>query len=131
PLPLELSDDWQARTQVRSFTILAGTRIDERRKSVGVAAKGGSGSSSSPVPDAILTMAQSEFFSFNGHNDLWHMDWRARLVPFAFTNGPIGSDSGDTTGTVQAGALDKVRQALGDFANSDFGQTLTRQFLVH
>jgi hypothetical protein len=76
-------------------------------------------------------MAQAEFISWNGHNDLWHMDWRARLVPFSFTNGAVGNQTGDSTGTVPSGALDQIGSALTNFSNSSTGQSLMRQFLIH
>ena len=112
--PLDISADWKQRTQVRAFTVLAGTNMDQRRQSVGVAKKGGAGEA--PTLDGILTMAQAEFLSWNKHNDLWHMDWRARLVPFT-----VG---GDTSGT-------NITSQISSFMNSSDMQGLTSQFLVH
>ena len=130
PLPLELADDFAARSQVRAFTVLAGTRSHERRVSVGVARRGGAGGD--PIPlDALMTMAQAEFTSWNSNEDLWHMDYRARLVPFSFGSKPEGGKTGDSTGEVPGGALTAVQGALTGFLNSETGQTLTRQFLVH
>ena len=59
----------------RTLSSLGDSDAAWRRKIVGVAAQ----KKSSDGRNAALGSAQAEFFAFNGHEDLWHVDWRARL----------------------------------------------------
>jgi len=77
----------------------------------------------------MMGMAEAEFMAWNGHEDLWHMDWRARLVPFTFSN----SQDGDTSSAsgVPAGASGIVSSAISDFLGKSGTASLKDQFLLH
>ncbi|MDB4966264.1 MAG: hypothetical protein JWN44_1953 [Myxococcales bacterium] len=74
-LPLKLSGGWKERRFFRTVSSLGDTDVAWRRKQVGVAAL----KKSRESENQTLGSAQAEFFAFNGHADLWHVDWRARL----------------------------------------------------
>ena len=74
-LPLALAGGWHDRRFFRTKSSLGDTDARWRRKIVGVAAQ----VKSSDGRNATMGSAQAEFFAFNGHEDLWHVDWRARL----------------------------------------------------
>ena len=74
-LPLRLAAGWHDRRFFRTVSSLSDTDVQWRRRMVGVAARHKNGDTAS----ATLGSAQAEFFAFAGHEDLWHMDWRARL----------------------------------------------------
>jgi hypothetical protein len=74
-LPLKLAGGWHDRRFFRTVSSLADTDATRRRRLVGVAAL----HKSSDTTNQTLGSAQAEFFAFNGHEDLWHMNWRARL----------------------------------------------------
>jgi hypothetical protein len=132
PLPLVFKETpkdgdapyWKAHSQVRAFTLLTDTNMDQRRQSVGVATRHMGGR---PNLNQMLTMAQAEWFAFNrggpggNHEDLWHMDWRARLVRFMFTD--VNSHGGD-------GNAAGIGQAIESFLNSA-GAALKDEFMVH
>lgn len=125
PLPLDLADDWKSRVNVRAFTILTDSNIAKRRQSVAVASKN---KGSAPAFNQMLGMAQAEFYAHNGHEDLWHMNWRARLVRFTFGD-TSGTDSGSAG--VPAGGAGQVSGILQQLMNSDVAGTLGDQFLLH
>jgi hypothetical protein len=124
PKPLDLADDWTSRTNVRAFTVLTDAQVAQRRQSVGIASKD---KGSAPALNQLMGMAQAEFFQQNGATDLWHMDWRARLVRFTFGN-TSGSDTGGATG-VPADGASVVQSALSGM--NDVMSTLGDQFLLH
>jgi hypothetical protein len=74
-LPLKLASGWHDRRFFRTVSSLGDTNVERRRRMVGVAAL----QKSSDSTNQTLGSAQAEFFAFNGHEDLWHMNWRARL----------------------------------------------------
>ena len=74
-LPLALAGGWHDRRFFRTMSSLGDTDAAWRRRIVGVAAQ----KKSSDGRNATVGSAQAEFFAFNGHEDLWHVDWRARL----------------------------------------------------
>ena len=57
--------------------------------------------------DIAVAYEQAEFYAHNGpgHYDLWHMNWRARLVRFTFNNDSEFS-TGDAAGTGGPSAAD-------------------------
>jgi hypothetical protein len=122
PLPMKMKDKWQDHSQVRAFTLLTDAAMDDRRQSVNVASRN---KGSRPFLNQMLGMAQAEFYHFNGPtaDDLWHMDWRARLVRFYFF-----SPDGNTGGTPGA---DTILAKIGDFLLNDAGAALKDQFMVH
>jgi hypothetical protein len=131
PKALELSKDWTptyAGRYVRAFTVLSDSNLDARRRAVGIAARN---KPAAPALNQLVGMAQAEMFGFNGHEDLWHMDWRARLVRFRFSDGSDTSGGvGDAAGSgVPAGAVDVVSGALGKALGGAGG--LQDQFLLH
>ena len=133
PLPLDLADDWESRKNVRAFTLLTSTNMDQRRQSVGIATKD---KGSAPFFDKMIGTAQAEFYGFNGpgHEDLWHMDWRARLVRFEFTNGgESGSDTGDAAGSggPSGDQASGVLSAINNFVSTNGSAALADQFLLH
>jgi hypothetical protein len=131
PLPLVLTSDWQTQRFVRAFTLLDDTNMDARRSWVGVATKN---KGAAPMLNTLLGMAQAEFFAFNsGHDDLFHMDWRARLVRFSFSDGSDqGGSEGDATSQgVPSGIGAKVAGILNQFLSSSPGAALQDQFLLH
>ncbi len=74
-------------------------------------------------------MAEPEWMAWSGHEDLWHMDWRARLVPFTFgdtTDGDTSSAKG-----VPSGASGLVSKAISDFMGKSGMSGLQNQFLLH
>jgi hypothetical protein len=120
--PLVLADDWKDRVIVRGYTLLGDANVAARRQAIAVAAKD---KGSSPAQSELLGTAQAQIFAFNGdgHDDLWHMDWRARLTRFTF-----GSTSGDASSAAGAQA---IVQKLQDLAMSSGAQGLADQFMVH
>ena len=74
-LPLALAGGWHDRRFFRTMSSLGDTDAAWRRRIVGVAAQ----KKSSDGRNGTVGSAQAEFFAFNGHEDLWHVDWRARL----------------------------------------------------
>jgi hypothetical protein len=130
PIPLELADDWESRKDVRAFTLLTDTKMDERRQSVAVASKN---KGSRPMLNQMLGMAQAEFFAWNGtgHEDLWHMNWRARLVRFTF-GGTNGEDVGEAGSQgVPSGGASSILAKVKDFMANDGASVLADQFLLH
>jgi hypothetical protein len=128
PTPLLLADDWKSRRNVRAFTLLTDSTMGERRQSVNLAAKQKAGA---PMLNQLLGMAQAELYAHNGHEDLWHMNWRARLVRFTF-----GDTSGTDTGAaasegVPAGGAAAISQQLQQFLLQDGAAVLADQFLLH
>lgn len=74
-VPLALADGWHDRRFFRVKSSLADSDASWRRRIVAVAASQKSGDGR----NATIGSAQAELFAFNGHEDLWHVDWRARL----------------------------------------------------
>ncbi|HZS40534.1 MAG TPA: hypothetical protein VFF06_27065 [Polyangia bacterium] len=130
PLPLDLSDDWQQHNQVRAFTMLTDTAMADRRQSVNVAVKPGQ-ASAAPMFNELLGTAQSEFFAFNGHEDLWHMNWRARLVRFTFPTSLSGGDTSAASGGPSAADSSTIANKVTSFLSSSGGAALGDQFLLH
>jgi hypothetical protein len=132
PVPLDLSDDWQQRKNVRAFTVLTDTNMDARRQSVNVGVKADS-RSSNPGFNQLLGTAQAEFYALNGagHDDLWHMDWRARLVRFTLGD-TSGSDTGDAAGEgVPSAGASQISNLMNQFLNSSEASVLADQFMLH
>lgn len=130
PPPLVWADGWDGKRQTRAFTVLDDSHMAERRASVDVGAKAGERGGAAPLPyNQMLGMAQGEWMAWNGHADLWHMDWRARLVPFTFGDTSDGntSDAKD----VPAGASGMVSKVVGDFLGKSGLSSLKDQFLLH
>ena len=130
PLPLLLADDWESRKNTRAFTLLTGANVDQRRQSVAVASKN---KGTSPALNELLGTAQAEFWAFNqdGHDDLWHMDWRARLVRFTFGD-TSETDTGDASSQgVPAGGASTIASKVKDFLQNNAGAALGDQFLLH
>jgi hypothetical protein len=128
PVPLVLADDWKERINVRAFTLLSDTKMEERRQSVNVASKQ---KGSAPMLNQMLGTAQAEFFAHNGSEDLWHMNWRARLVRFTF-----GDTSSTNTGEagsqgVPGAGASAISQKIKDFMLKDGAAAFADQFLLH
>ena len=132
PVPLDLADDWQKRKNVRAFTVLTDTNMDARRQSVNAAVKADS-RSGNPMFNQMLGTAQAEFYALNGpgHDDLWHMDWRARLVRFTLGD-TSGSDTGDAAGEgVPSAGASQISNLMNQFLNSSEASVLADQFMLH
>ncbi len=81
-----LSPDWLQRRFVCGASTLADSDLDYRRGAVGMALF-----EKPPAPRStkLQTAARAEFLPWWGEADLWHMDWRARLVKWQdCSNGP-------------------------------------------
>jgi hypothetical protein len=134
PKPLLIADDWQQHKDVRAFTLLTDANMSARRQSVNVAVRPGH-AGSNPMLNQLLGTAQAEFYAFNGggHEDLWHMDWRARLVRFTFSNDTDGAGGvGDAAGEgVPAGGAQAVGDKIKDFIMNDGAAALADQFMLH
>ena len=117
-----LADDFADRKFVRAYTMLSDANGEMRRNSVQVGVKQ---KQSAAAYDSLLATAQAEMYAFNGkgHDDLWHMDWRARLVRYTMTS---DSDSGSGT----AGAA-SIASKLSSIASSKAAGSLADQFSVH
>ena len=111
---------------VRAYSILTDSNMGARRSNVGVAS---ANKGSNPALNQLLSTAQAEIYAHNHHEDLWHMNWRARLVRFTFTNESGGSTS--TDGGPPAGTADKILDALTGFLSNTIGAGLANQFLLH
>jgi hypothetical protein len=123
PKPMELKKDFDNHPEyrnVRAFTLLTDAKMDDRRRSVGVATKN---KGSRPFLNQLMGMAEAEIYAFNGHEDLWHMNWRARLVRFTFTD-DVQNGGGDPS----AGA---IADQIKNFLLNDVGGALGDQFLLH
>lgn len=74
-----LSPDWLTRRWVCGASTLAESNLDYRRGTVGMSLL-----DKPPPPRStkLQTAARAEFLPWWGEADLWHMDWRARLVPY-------------------------------------------------
>ena len=83
-----------------------------------------------PGLNSMLGMAEAEWMAWNGHEDLWHMDWRARLVPFTFGS-TDGADNPGDTGDVGADKAGLVSKILKDFGGKTGLGDLSNQFLLH
>ncbi len=132
PQPLDLSDDWQKHKDVRAFTMLTDSKMADRRQSVSIASKD---KGSAPMLNELLATAQAEFFAFNGsgHDDLWHMDWRARLVRFTFGGDTSGADTGDaaSSGGPSGADASTISSKLSSFLTTDGAAAFADQFLLH
>lgn len=128
PKPLVLKDNWKEHRIVRAYTILTNSNMSSRRNVVGVAA---TNKGSSPALNQLFSSAQAEIYAHNNHEDLWHMNWRARLVRFSFSN-EAGGGTGDagSDGPSQ-GMVDQILGALSDFFTQTLGAALADQFLLH
>ncbi len=79
--PQELTQDWRKKSRIAAVAILADSRPDDRRAQMAAAA-----SQWGPAPSAkshsMFGTAEAAVYGFDGESgeDLWHMDWRARLV---------------------------------------------------
>jgi hypothetical protein len=130
PQPLDMADDWKSRRFTRAFTLLTDSNMATRRQSVNIATKN---KGSAPMLNQMLGTAQAEFYAFNGdgHDDLWHMDWRARLVRFTFgdtsetSTGSAGSEGVPTTGASD------ISSKLSEFLSQDGSAVLADQFMLH
>jgi hypothetical protein len=130
PIPLDLADDWQSRVNTRAFTLLTDANVAQRRQSVAVASKQ---KGSSPAIAELLGTAQAEFFAFNGagHDDLWHMDWRARLVRFTFGD-TSQTDTGDAGSQgIPAGGASTIADKVKGFVTNNGAAALADQFMLH
>jgi len=67
--------------------------------------------------------------AWNGHEDLWHMDWRARLVPFTF--GATADGDTSSASDVPADASGIVSKVVNDFLGKSGMSSLKDQFLLH
>lgn len=133
PKPLVLVKDWDTKKFTRAFTVLTDTNMDARRRAVSVASKD---KGSAPMLNQMLGMAESEFFAWNGsgHDDLWHMDWRARLIRFTFSDGSDqGGSEGDASGSggPPAGTGNLVSGIISGFLKHSGAASLQDQFLLH
>jgi hypothetical protein len=129
PLPLVFADDWKKKVDTRAYTVLTDTNMDQRRQSVAIAEKQ-SQRTAAPMVNKMLGMAEAEWTAWNGHEDLWHMDWRARLVPFTFGSTSGGDNPGDT-GDVPSGSAGVVSEILNDVKGKTGLDGLSNQFLLH
>lgn len=129
PPALTFTDDWKQKVDTRAFTVLTDTNMDARRKSVMVGERSSQRGNAAPMVNQMMGMAESEWTAWNGHEDLWHMDWRARLVPFTFG----AHADGDTSGAsgVPAGASGMVSKLIDDFLAKSGTASLKDQFLLH
>jgi hypothetical protein len=137
PKPLVFTSDWDKQRQVRAFTVLTDSDVATRRRAVGIAVRTQDRSgalASAPAANQLLGMAQAEWLAWNGsdHADLFHMNWRARLVRFSFSDGSdMQGGVGDAGGQgVPAGAGDVVSGVLGSIMGGA-GGALQDQFLLH
>ena len=130
PVPLDLADDWESRKNTRAFTLLTDSNMDQRRQSVSVATKT---KTSNPMLNQLLGTAQAEFFAFNGpgHDDLWHMDWKARLVRFTFGD-QSETDTGEagSQGVPSAGAS-SIADSVKSFLANNGAAAFQDQFMLH
>jgi hypothetical protein len=76
-LPLKFSDDWRKLRFFRMQSALPASVGSWRSSLASLGAPAGFRAQLPSV--SMAATAQSEFFAFNGHADLWHMNWRARL----------------------------------------------------
>jgi hypothetical protein len=132
PKPLVFTADWDKQRQVRAFTVLTDSDLATRRRAVGIAVAPRDRSAAVPMANQLLGMAQAEYLAWNGHNDLFHMNWRARLVRFTFSDGSdMQGGVGDAGGQgVPAGAGDLVAGILKSIMGGA-GGVLQDQFLLH
>ena len=130
PLPLVFADDWKQKVDTRAYTVLTNTNMDQRRQSVAVGEKASERGGAAPALNQMLGMAEAEWMAWNGHEDLWHMDWRARLVPFTFGS-TSGADNPGDTGDVPAGTSGIVSGILNDVKGKTGLSDLSSQFLLH
>jgi hypothetical protein len=129
PPPLVFADDWKQKVNTRAFTVLTDTDMATRRRAISVAERGKDKGGAAPALAQMMAMAESEWMAWNGHEDLWHMDWRARLVPFTFGATPAG-DTSQASG-VPAGASGMVSKIINDFLSKSGTASLKDQFLLH
>lgn len=128
PVPLILADDWKQRVNVRAFTLLSDTNMELRRRSVNVASKN---KGSAPQLNQLLGTAQAEVLAFNGKEDLWHMNWRARLVRFTFGDTSETNPGEAGAAGLPAGAAAGVSAKIQEFLLKDGAAVFADQFLLH
>jgi hypothetical protein len=77
-----LPADFAERRFVRGYLLVEDTGARRRQEAVAVGARAAE-RVPTPIDPSSLSMARAEIYAFHGpgHDDLWHMDWRARLVP--------------------------------------------------
>ena len=71
--------DWQNQRWVCAASTLDESNLDYRRGTVGMSLIQ---KPDAPRPKNLQTIARAEFLPWWGQADLWHMDWRARLVTY-------------------------------------------------
>ncbi|MFO8072087.1 MAG: hypothetical protein R6V85_09455 [Polyangia bacterium] len=112
--------------RVRGF-VLAGTDHEQRRRGVAIAAGAGPGD----VLPGRLAFAGADFLS--GEMDLWHMDWRGRLIRFRLPAG--GLDLGSQCGGEFAGECgqvgDKIDGGGEDGLLGSLGAPGLEDFVLH
>ena len=129
PPPLVFTDDWKQKIDTRAFTVLTDSNMDARRKAVSVGERTRDKGGAAPTVAAMMGMAEAEWMAWNGHEDLWHMDWRARLKPFTFGEHKDGDTSGASG--VPAGSSGMVSKLIDDFLSKSGTASLKDQFLLH
>jgi hypothetical protein len=76
-LPLRLSSAWRGRRYARTRSWLDYSQADWRRSVTTIYAD--EQIRTRPAREHAEATAQAEVFSFGRHDDLWHVNWRARL----------------------------------------------------
>jgi len=114
PHPLVLPHDFDELQFTRGYTLVQDSRAADRHRAAAVAARRSDEANGDPLERSLLEMARAQIYAFSGHEDLWHMDWRARLVPMA---AQLENDTGtpilQTDVVMIAAALDRLYASDG------------------
>ncbi len=123
--PRELDmDRYPDESKMRGVVIGEG-KSGRRTRGVGVAAKGAD--TSGPWGTRV-SVAAAEYYS--PHNDLWHIDWTARLIRFRFsydTEGTTGEGGGGSEGYGGGGSGGFGGGGSGGGMGGGFGQDMFSQ----
>ena len=131
PTPIIFSDDWKDHKDTRAYSITTDSNVDARRKSVAIASKT---KLASPITAQFLATAEAEFYAENGsgHDDLWHMDWRARLERYttdSSSTSPVAALTAFTSFLASVGGGDLQNELSGALMRKQRGAIML-EFLI-
>jgi hypothetical protein len=122
--PLVLPPNWDSAKLVHGYSLLEDANVNARRRSTSVAA---TSKAAAPTASRLLTSARAEVYPAHGYVDLWHMDWRARLIEYA----PGDLSDRDPAGAIPAADVQAVAGAVKSVEGSRAYGVLSEQFLAH
>jgi hypothetical protein len=81
-VPQQLMTGWRKKSMITAVSYLGDTHSQVRRAYMGAAASEYGGGAPGPASSFMLATAKAGVYGYDGEKgeDLWHMDWRGRLM---------------------------------------------------